>query len=264
MNGEKMTTRMTRRQFWALPGAAIATATLAKRVEACQVIATCIASTDTTVTIRVQEVVTCTPTVNVVRVRYIEKPATYPGVMIDWTAPGVTTMTFAVTTLPTNVTVTGLTCGKEYVLQVALGFNTMFGAPSEITSACRTQCPTGGCTRTQGYWKNHEEAWPVSSLVLGTNGQTYSKAQLLTILRTPVGGNGLISLAHQLIAAKLNSAAGAGCTAATALIAQADAKIGARVIGLDTLPSSETSGLVSGLDNYNNGNLEGCSAHCAD
>jgi hypothetical protein len=256
--------KMTRRQFWALPGAAIATAALARRAEACQVTATCIASTDSSVTIQVVGASNCPPTVNALRVRYIEKPATYPGTLIDWSGAGVTTITFGVAGLPATVTVNGLTCGKDYVFQVAAGLNTMFSTPTEVTNACRTNCPTGGCTRTQGYWKNHEEAWPVSSLVLGTNGQTYSKAQLLTILRSPVRGNGLISLAHQLIAAKLNAAAGAGCTAAAALISQADAKIGARVIGFDSLPTSETTGLVTGLDNYNNGNLAGCATHCSD
>jgi hypothetical protein len=57
---------------------------------------------------------------------------------------------------------------------------------------------------TQGYWKNHPDAWPLDTLTLGT--VTYSKDQLLLILRRPVRGNGLVALAHQLIAAKLNVA----------------------------------------------------------
>ena len=60
------------------------------------------------------------------------------------------------------------------------------------------------CTLTQGYWKNHPNAWPVSSLKLGT--VTYTKDQAIAILKTPVKGNGLVQLAHQLIAAKLNVA----------------------------------------------------------
>src|SRR3989344_377587 len=62
--------------------------------------------------------------------------------------------------------------------------------------------PAQNCTLTQGYWKNHPDSWPVSSLILGTT--VYTKAQLLTIFGQPVAGNGLVSLAHQLIAAKLN------------------------------------------------------------
>src|SRR5262245_15647908 len=60
--------------------------------------------------------------------------------------------------------------------------------------------PTGECVFTQGFWKTHPEAWPVSSLKLGNI--IYTKTQLLSIFNTPAAGNGLISLAHQLIAAK--------------------------------------------------------------
>ena len=38
--------------------------------------------------------------------------------------------------------------------------------------------PAGVCPLTQGYWKNHSNAWPVNSLTLGS--QTYTKAELLT------------------------------------------------------------------------------------
>ena len=54
------------------------------------------------------------------------------------------------------------------------------------------------CTFTIGYWKTHPEAWaPVTGLTLGT--VFYTNAQLQQILLQPVAGNGLISLAHQLI-----------------------------------------------------------------
>ena len=59
--------------------------------------------------------------------------------------------------------------------------------------------------------------WPVNSLMLGS--QTYSKAELLTILRTRVGAgpkaDASLILADQLIAAKLNIANGADGTPAT-------------------------------------------------
>jgi hypothetical protein len=107
------------------------------------------------------------------------------------------------------------------------------------------------CTYTQGYWKNHPEAWPVASLWLG--GVSYSAVQLQTILQTPVSGNGLISLAHQLIAAKLNIANGADATAVAAAVADADALIGMRNVTTDYLHPSMTSALVGVLDQYNNG-----------
>jgi hypothetical protein len=60
------------------------------------------------------------------------------------------------------------------------------------------------CPLTQGFWKNHPDAWDgVTSLTIG--GQTYTQAQLITILNTPPkGGDASLILAHQLIAAELN------------------------------------------------------------
>jgi cysteine-rich repeat protein len=118
-----------------------------------------------------------------------------------------------------------------------------------------TQSPIAydDCTLTQGYWKNHPKAWPVSELSLGT--VTYTKAQALTVFGQPVEGNGLISLSHQLMASKLNVAAGA-TNAVAGAIAQADAMIGALVapsIGKGTLATETTSSLVQALDEYNTG-----------
>ncbi len=113
------------------------------------------------------------------------------------------------------------------------------------------------CTYTQGYWKNHEEAWPVNNLTLGN--VNYTKAQLLQIFGQPAAGNGLIILAHQLIATKLNIAAGASSPAnVQAAIASADAKIGNLVIppiGAGSLPANEADPEASLLDDYNNGEI---------
>jgi len=124
-------------------------------------------------------------------------------------------------------------------------------------------CQTPACTLTLGYWKNHPTAWPVGALSLGS--VEYNKAQLLSILNQPVGGNGLISLAHQLIAAKLNVAADAGCVAAYQAINSADVLIGALVVppaGVGYLHPSATDALVTLLDAYNNGVAAGCPGHC--
>lgn len=109
------------------------------------------------------------------------------------------------------------------------------------------------CTYTLGYWKNHESAWPVTSLTLGT--VSYTKAQLLMVLKTPVRGNGLISLAHQLIAAKLNIANGSSGAVINSTIASADALIGGLNLFTGSLPTSQTSTLTSRLDSYNNGKI---------
>jgi cysteine-rich repeat protein len=129
--------------------------------------------------------------------------------------------------------------------------------------------PGDQCVFTQGYWKNHPDAWPVTSLQLGT--VTYTQAELLAIFDTPVRGNGLISLAHQLIAAKLNIAAGGPSSGISATIAAADALIGGRVVppgGSGYLDPSVTSALNNALDAYNSTELsgEGCIAapECGD
>lgn len=63
------------------------------------------------------------------------------------------------------------------------------------------------CTFTQGYWKNHEEAWPVDALSIG--GRSYSASELDALLGTPTGGDSSLILGHQFIAALLNVANGA-------------------------------------------------------
>jgi len=111
----------------------------------------------------------------------------------------------------------------------------------------------GACTFTQGFWKNHPDAWPVSSLLLGQ--RSYSSTQLVEILKTPVATDGLMILAHQLIAAKLNIAFGAPSSSIANAIAAADALIGNLIVGVDTLPSSQTSDLATELDRFNNSKL---------
>jgi len=91
---------------------------------------------------------------------------------------------------------------------VAFANNTR-GVPASSRSATVSAQTTQStnCTYTQGFWKNHKDVWPVQSLQLG--GVTYTKQELCDILDKSVKGNGLVSLAHQLIAAKLNLANGA-------------------------------------------------------
>ncbi len=118
-----------------------------------------------------------------------------------------------------------------------------------------TQQPEN-CTLTQGFWKNHPSLWPVTSVPLGT--VTYTQTQLLQILNQPGAGNGLLSLAHQLIAAKLNLADGASSSGVASAIAAADALIDGMVvppIGTGFLSPSTTSTTTQALDDFNNGLL---------
>lgn len=123
------------------------------------------------------------------------------------------------------------------------------------------------CTYTQGFWKTHYAAsWPAAvvsgGLTLGS--VSYTAAELESIFNTAPAGNGLIILAHQLIAAKLNIANGADGSAVAAAIAAADTLIGGLVVppvGGGSLAPAATAALTTTLDNYNNG-LTG-PGHCS-
>src|SRR5262249_18548998 len=95
-------------------------------------------------------------------------------------------------------------------------------------------CPLG-----QGFWKNHPDSWPVTSLTLGS--QTYTQAELLALFDTPPSGDASLILAHQLIAAKLNIANGSNPAPIRSAIADAD-KLLSQFIGQSPYkggPSSE-------------------------
>jgi hypothetical protein len=127
-------------------------------------------------------------------------------------------------------------------------------------TATPTATPSG-CVFTQGFWKNHPEAWPVTELQLGN--VTYTQEQLLEILREPVRGNGLLILAKQEIAAKLNIASGADGSCIHQALANADALIGDLVIppiGEGHLRPRDVSPTAGILGDYNEGNL--CAPSC--
>jgi hypothetical protein len=129
-------------------------------------------------------------------------------------------------------------------------------------SCSPTPTPTpSGCVFSQGYWKNHPQAWPVTELQLGNT--TYTQDQLLSILHEPVRGNGILILAHQEIAAKLNIANGADGSCIQQTLADADALIGDLVIppiGDGYLRPRDVSPTAGILGDYNEGNL--CAPSC--
>jgi hypothetical protein len=148
-----------------------------------------------------------------------------------------------------------LECGQEYAFRSFAHGNADWNRSEFSATIFGTTDPCDdGCTLTQGFWKNHPDVWPVSSLTLGS--VSYTQAELLSILGAPVVGNGLISLAHQLIAAKLNIASGANPSAISSTIAAADALIHTLVVppvGGGFLFPATTSSLTAALDAYNNG-----------
>jgi hypothetical protein len=115
------------------------------------------------------------------------------------------------------------------------------------------------CPLTQGFWKNRPAAWPVTSLVLGS--QSYTQSQLQAILKTPVGGDASLILADQLIAAKLSIASDSNPASVAATVSDADSLLAAQSGRLPYgIKASSTTGqaMVNDaniLNSYNNGAL---------
>ena len=131
-------------------------------------------------------------------------------------------------------------------------------AKGDIGSTVTT--PTGEGTGTIGYWKNHSEAWPVTSLSLGHVVPDYSQNTLLSILNTPTRGDKTISMAKQLIAAKLNVANGTDPSCISDTIAASDDWLaGHGGVGSGQRQWDEGDLLHDDLDAYNNGLL--CAPH---
>ena len=158
-----------------------------------------------------------------------------------------------------------LVCSTGYVFR-AFAHADSTRARSDFTttlSASTQSCtPVNNCTLTAGYWRVHgpipvglySNEWPVTDMTVGAI--SYTDLELLAIMTTPAGGNGLISLAHQLIATKLNIANGADGSSVAGAIAAADALIGNLVVppvGFSSLPGSATSSLTATFLNFNEG-----------
>src|SRR4029077_6254512 len=137
--------------------------------------------------------------------------------------------------------------------------------PSPTPTPTATATPSStpfNCVFGQGYWKNHAE-WPVTQLQLGNH--TYNRQQLQSILETEVRINGLVALAHQEIAAKLNIAHGADGSCIAQTLAAVDALIGNLVIppvGNGFLRSRDVSPYERILDQCTEGFL--CSPPCSE
>ena len=102
----------------------------------------------------------------------------------------------------------GLTLCGDYTVSGSYHIRTPDNDTRTFAAAFTCTCPTDdACHFTPGFWKNHPEVWPLTSVTLG--GVTYSKAQAIVILQKPVRGDATIILAHHLIAAILNVANGA-------------------------------------------------------
>jgi hypothetical protein len=146
---------------------------------------------------------------------------------------------------------------EPYVVHVqAVGTGSETASDQSPDLQATTKPVVQNCTFTQGYWKNHPGVWPVTTLLLGN--VSYNQTQLIAILNQQANGNGLVSLAHQLIATKLSLANGADPTPIQATVDAADGLIGDLVvppIGSGFLDPSTTDDTAHTLDQYNNGLL---------
>jgi hypothetical protein len=112
------------------------------------------------------------------------------------------------------------------------------------------------CPFSQGFWKNHPSAWPVTSLDLGN--ETYTQDELITLLKTRVKGDASLILAKQLIAAKLNVANGSDSANVSTAILDADGWLSSYPgrLPYGVKPSSDEgknmTSLAEELDIYNN------------
>jgi hypothetical protein len=177
-----------------------------------------------------------------------------------------------------------LDCGTEYVFRVFAHAGRGMGRSAfSDTTVCSTDpCaePGEGCSFTQGFWKNHgpgscqqgnnDNEWPTVIMTDGMYlGNTqYTPDQLCSILEANAGGNYLIALAHQLIAAKMNVANNTDTPCQDVLddIAAADVLIGDLVVppvGGGSLSSAEGSALNDALTAFNEGDRCGGNwLHC--
>jgi hypothetical protein len=180
-----------------------------------------------------------------------------------------------------------LVCGTEYVFRIFAHAdrNAKRSDFSGPTTCATADCDAGGCSLTQGYWKNHgpvgcasgnnDNEWGLTSLTMGT--VNYTDLQMCAIFnQNPPncgGGQGsdaLVKLAHQLMAAELNEANSADVTCISATMTQAHALIGGLIVaptagstcvGSNTPLGAQMNAVANTLDQYNNG-LLACASHC--
>jgi hypothetical protein len=110
--------------------------------------------------------------------------------------------------------------------------------------------------RSQGYWKNHPDAWPIEEIEIG--GVTYEQWEAILIMKLPTKGNKWLNLFEQLVAAKLNVQTGnpADCIDDAILDADLWLEFNPGPVRANS-PAWKGEGqyLHAELDDYNNGHL---------
>jgi len=144
------------------------------------------------------------------------------------------------------------TCSTDYEFRLfAHGGKDYFrSAFSEVITVSTSPCE-GQCVYGLGYWKNHPDLWPVTSLQLGTG--TYDETQLMAMLQASPKGNGMIILLHQLIPALLNQANGADTSVITDALVDAHALIGSADATTGYMSPDNVSASKALLESFNEG-----------
>ena len=143
---------------------------------------------------------------------------------------------------------TSLVLGAGLALLASVGCD---GNPPPPVAAARA-----GCTHNSFYWRENLPAWRHYELRMGET--YYAQEEQMDILRTRPNGNGLVALAQEFIAAKLNVDAGASGDGMEQTFTAAEAMIGKRVVpprGDGFLTPLETMAVTDTLFSFNEGRL---------
>jgi hypothetical protein len=153
--------------------------------------------------------------------------------------------------------VAGMTLAEPLPGVVVPDPNTDFGfVASPVTPPPVTSPGTG----TPGYWKNHPDAWPVTSIEVG--GVIYTREVAIEWLNK-VGKDRTVTMFSSLVPAKLNVLIGNDDSCVASTIEAADAWMAKYPLGSNVRASSFAWGagepLHRSMDDYNNGML--CAPH---
>jgi hypothetical protein len=146
-------------------------------------------------------------------------------------------------------------------VQSGMGATTYAAGAAYAAQVCG--CPVIGCVRTQGYWKSKPGVvWPAPydrDAQFFLSGLTWQQ-----LFNTPPRGNAYIILAHQYMAARLNTAVPTSAPAGVQAVYFAAQEWFASAT-LDTCPNGGCAlqkTWAATLDTYNNGLYPGAPQHC--
>lgn len=145
---------------------------------------------------------------------------------------------------------------------LSIGYSSSYFSDTEIITCSLTadDWPSNNpCTKTLGYWKTHDGAWPVDEIIIGKI--AYTKVEAIDIMWISGDGDKTYDMFRQLVAAKLNIEIGCESSCIGDTIEDADDWMVIHPLNSSVQAGSEvwqTGELLHFiLDQYNNGEL-----HC--